>query len=165
MHTYVKRPHAHQRHRRRSPPQDVPELQPILRLRRQQKDLHLAHRHQILWLSLPYHLTQHHRNRHCRHAVFPCIRRLMVPLHLPHKLFIVASHHHLVKQSLTYFEERCQFRYHVRGSQGVSAPYNATKNNYAIVPPMYNYSRMIVMGHINLGTIRVFCDNFKAQTR
>jgi len=121
-HTYVERPHAHQRHRRRrSPPQDVPELQPILRLRRQQRDFHLAHRHQILWLSLPYHLTQH-RNRHCRLAVFPCIRRLMVPLHLPHKLFIVALHHHLVKQSLTYFEERCQFRYHVRGSQGLSAP-------------------------------------------
>ena len=53
----------------------------------------------------------------------------------------------------------------MRGSQGLSAPYNATKNHYAIVPPMYNYSRMIVKGHINHGTIRVFCDNFKAQTR
>jgi hypothetical protein len=72
VHTYVERRHAHQSHRRRrAPPQDVPELQPISpasSCRHRLTVLPEARIHQLLWMLLPpYPPNQGHLNLHCRH--------------------------------------------------------------------------------------------------
>ena len=40
-----------------------------------------------------------------------------------------------------------------------------TKNYYATLPPTYDNSKTIVMGHINSNTMQGFGDAFKTQTR